>query len=338
MNPKNNYFLITLVGVCCIAIICGCTEQQHKSGTAENPKLFRVAYVYGQTELVHKAAERFAEQVEKESGGSIDVRLFPNGQLGKERETFEGLRLHSIDMMIAGSSILGWYTPEYAVIDTPFLFRDYEHIEKVWQSSIGEEMRQTMKQRSGAEMLELWFRGPRYLTTTSKIVKTPNDLSGFKLRVPEFEIYLKSWQAFGANVTPVPITDLFMALKLGVVEGQENPLATIAGNNLYEVQKYIMRTKHLLGIFIICIDQTFYDRFTETEQAVIFKAMKDATAWHNAELLSAEKEYERQLQDSGAEFIDVDREAFGKLAREKIPPLFEKRWAPDILKRINDTK
>ena len=317
-------------------IIGGCSNDSVSESAAAKPKVFRVAHVYGPNELLHKAVERFAEQVENDSNGNIAVRLYPAGQLGKERETFEGLRLYSIDMMIAGSSIFGWYIPEYTVIDTPFLFRDYDHIRKVWNGEIGDDMRTLMKKRTGAEMLEIWFRGPRYLTTSSKIVRSPADLAGFKLRVPEFEIYVKAWQALGANVTPIPVTDLFMALKLGVVEGQENPLATIYGNNLHEVQRYIMRTEHLLGIFIVCVDQSFRQRFTQQEQWIILKAVEDATDWYNTELLAAEKEYEHLLIQFGTEFIDVDKEAFSSVIRENIPPLFENRWAPDILKQIND--
>ncbi|MDR0335767.1 MAG: TRAP transporter substrate-binding protein [Planctomycetaceae bacterium] len=331
------FLIFFLTGLVCV-LLCFRTHQQNVQEIQEKPKLFRVAHVYGQSELVHKAVEHFAEQVKKKSGGSIVVRLYPNGQLGKEREIFEGLRLHSIDMMISGSSIFGWYTPEYAVVDVPFLFQNYDHIKKVWQSKIGTEMRQIMNERTGAEILDLWFRGPRYLTASSKIIRSPEDLHGFKLRVPEFEIYLKSWQAFGANVTPIPVTDLLMALKFGVVDGQENPLSTIYGNNLHEVQKYIMRTEHLLGIFAVCIDQSFRNRFTDREQMIILNAVKTTTDWHNAELFAAEREYEQKLQEFGIEFIDVNRETFRCLAREKIPQLFKDRWATDILKRINETK
>jgi tripartite ATP-independent transporter DctP family solute receptor len=302
------------------------------------PKILRLAHVYGPTELLHRAAERFAEQVEKESGGTIKVWLFPSGQLGKEREIFEGLRLRSIDMMISGSSILGWYAPEYAVIDAPFLFRDYDHIAQMWQGEVGQEIRDLMRKRTGAEMLALWYRGPRYLTSTAKIIREPNDLPGFKLRVPEFYIYLKSWQVFGANVTPIPITDLFMALKLGVVDGQENPLATIYGNNLHEVQRYIMNTEHLLGILYACVGAHFRVRFTGEEQRIVLDALLEATLWYNAEMFAAEEEYRTKLRDAGVEFIDVDRTAFQELATKKIPSLFEKRYDSDIYRRIVEIK
>ncbi len=325
------------IGRVCAILFCVVSVFVFGCGRQENsPKVLRLAYVYGNSELLHKAAECFEKAVEKESGGTIDVRLYPNGQLGKERETFEGLRLRSIDMMIAGSSILGWCTPEYAVVDTPFLFRDYNHLEKTWKGDVGDDMRHAMRERTGADMLELWFRGPRYLTTTSRIVKSPDDLPGLKLRVPEFEIYLKSWQAFGANVTPVPLTDLFMALKLGVVEGQENPLATIYSNNLQEVQKYVMRTEHLLGILVICVDKSFEKKFTESERKIILKTLRETTEWHNAEVVATEAEYEKRLREAGVEFVEVDRDAFQRLAREKIPPMFEDRWAPNILNRITE--
>ena len=183
--------------------------------------------------------------------------------MGDDRETVEGLKLRSIDMTVMGCAFIGWYAPEYGMTEAPFVWRDYQHIDRVWRGEIGEELRQTLRERAGLEMLHLWYRGPRYLTTTSKKIHSPEDLRGLKLRVPELEVYIKSWQTFGANTTPLPFTDMFMALKLGVVEGQENPLATIYGNNLHEVQKYIMETHHLIGFYVFCTGPHFDERFTE---------------------------------------------------------------------------
>ena len=320
---------IMLAGVI-MTSLAGCAEKRDE-------KIIRMAYVSGPTVLLHKAAEQFAERVAERSEGRLRVKLYPGGQLGDDRETVEGLKLRSIDMTVMGCALIGWYAPEYGLVEAPFVWRDYEHIDRVWRGEIGDDLRDTMRERAGVEMLHLWYRGPRYLTTTSKKIHTPEDLRGLKLRVPELEVYLKSWQTFGANTTPLPFTDMFMALKLGVVEGQENPLATIYGNNLHEVQKYIMETKHLIGFYVFCTGPYLDERFTAEEQKIILDAARDATEWHNQEVERAEAEYREKLSEAGVEFVPVDREAFLSLAKEKIPAQFEETWKPGLYRRILET-
>jgi tripartite ATP-independent transporter DctP family solute receptor len=294
--------------------------------------------VPGPSELLHQAAQRFAEQVKAESGGKLEVRLYPSGQLGNERELVEGLKLGSVDMIVTGLAIIGWYAPEYGAFEAPFLWRDYAHVELVWNGDIGTEVRRVMQKRAGAQLMQPWFRGPRYLTTTSRKVLTLDDLKGLKLRVPELEIYMKSWQAFGANVTPIPFTDIFMALKLGVVEGQENPLATIYANHLQEVQKYIMETRHLISFYIPAFGPSLEKRFTVEERALLRRALDSATAWQNQEVERAESEYRQKLEAEGAEFVAIDPEPFRALACERIPQQFEKVWKPGLYKRISESR
>lgn len=300
--------------------------------------IFRIAYVSGPTELLHDAAQNMAQRIEEASNGQIDVRLYPSGQLGNDRELVETLRLGGVDMVITGLALVGWYTPEYSMAEAPFLWRDYEHIDLVWQGSIGREIRDTMRERTDLVLRDPWFRGPRYLTTTSKIIKHPDDLVGLKLRVPELEVYIKSWQTFGANVTPLPFTDMFMALKLGVVEGQENPLATIYGNNLHEVQRYVMETKHLIGFYVPATGPYFERRYSETEQQLILNALDAATRYHNDEVANSESDYREKLKAAGVQFIEIDSEPFRELARQQIPPQFAETWKPGLYETISKTE
>lgn len=308
-----------------------------KSPRQNDAKILRIGYVSGPQELLHSAAVRFAEQVERDSGGTIKTKIYPNGQLGTELVQIEGLQLNCIDVTISGTAIIGWTIPQYGVVDAPFLWRDYEHLETVWDGPIGEGLREAMKSKNGVEVWDIWPRGQRYLTSTSRRITCPRDLHGFKLRVPDFEIYIKSWTVFGANTTPLPFTDMFMGLKLGVVDGQENPLAVIYGNNLYEVQKYIMETEHLIGFYLFCMGPHVRERFSPEEITLMREALAETTWWYNREVADSEKEYRKLLEDFGNEFVLVDREAFRKLAIEKIPPLFESHWVPGIYQRISET-
>ncbi len=300
------------------------------------PKVVRIAYNPGPSELLHRAAERLAKQVAERSGGRLQVRLYPSGQLGNERELSEGLRLGCVDIIVTGQAVVGWYAPEFGALEAPFVFRDAAHIGRVWDSPIGDELRATMRARAGIRLLRPWLRGPRYLTTTSRKVSAPEDLKGLKLRVPELEVYIRAWQTFGANTTPIPFTDMFMALKLGVVDGQENPLATIHANHLDEVQRYIMETRHLIGFYLPSVGDHLERRFSPEERALLLQALEEATVWHNAEVERAEAEYRRDLERAGVEFVPLDTAPFRRLARDRLPGQFEGVWKPGLYAAVSE--
>ena len=300
-------------------------------------KEFYLAYSMSQGGTPHAAAEKFAELVEERSEGKIKVKLYPNRILGHERLLMEGLNLRSVDMVIPGPAIIGWYTPEYGVFEAPFIFRDYDHMDKVLNGEIGEEIKTAMYNRRKLHILSFFYRGPRYLTTTDKIIKTPDDLRGLKLRVPELSIYIKSWKVFGANPTPLAFSDVFMGLKQGVIDGQENPLEVIYSSHLHEIQKYAMKTEHLLSCYFVCVGDYFYKKFDEAEQKILQEAIVEASHYQNDLMIQYEAHYISELIKAGVEFVDVDKESFEKLALEKLPNIFPNDWAT-IYQRIRDVE
>lgn len=331
LNCLSTSFLCA-VATLTLCFSCGCGRR------GNSPKVIRLAYTAGPSELLHRASVRFAEQVRAESGGHLQVRLYPGGQLGNERELMEGLRLGSADMIVTGLAVFGWYAPEYGVFEVPFLWRDYAHLERVWNGPVGNELRSVMCERARVRLQQPWYRGPRYLTTTSRRVLSPEDLKGMKLRVPELEVYIKAWQTFGANVTPIPFTDMFMALKLGVVDGQENPLATVFASNLHEVQKYAMETRHLISFYTPAFGPFLERRLDAGEIALLERVLADATRWHNDEVERAEADYRQKLEAAGMTFVPLDTEPFRRLAAERLPPQFNGVWKPGLIDRITESR
>lgn len=316
-----------------VLLAAGCGHKA-RDGSPDQVKILRIAYTMGTSELIHESARKMGELVEQKSSGAIQVRLYPAGQLGNDQGVIEALKLRAVDAAITGGAPIGWYAPEYGVLEAPFIWRDYGHAQRVWDGPLGKEIKQTIFERAKVSMHDIWFRGPRYLTTTKRKITHPDDLKGLKLRVPELEVYMKSWRAFGANTTPLPFSDMFMALKLGVAEGQENPLATIYGNNLHEVQKYIMETRHLIGFFIFFTGDSWENRFTPEERALLTEARREANRWHNQRLEESEQEFRRKLIEAGVEFVEVDRDAFREIARSRIPEQFEGIWKSGIYEEI----
>jgi len=315
-----------------LLVISGCSHKNNY------PKIIRVAYVMAPGGASHKGAEKFAEIVNERSKGQMKVKLYPNGVMGNDRILVEGLQLRTIDMIITGTALVGWYIPEYGVLEAPFVFRDYDHLDRVMGGEIGNEIINALYERRKIRVISYLHRGPRYLTTTNTKVQNLADLQGLKLRVPELPTYIKSWEAFGANPTPLAYTDMFMALKQGVVDGQENPLEVIYTSHLYETQKYIMETKHLLGFYMVAVGEYFSDKFTAAEQDIITQAVKEATKFNNEIVQEYELDYKRKLEEHGVQFIPVDFEEFENIAREKLPNVFREDWAENIYDRISRTE
>lgn len=334
---KITVFLQAFLSALGAMFMAGCSPEEGEA-SREDPKILRIAYTMGTSELIHESGQRMQELVKQKSDGRIEVRLYPASQLGNDQQVIEGLKLRSIDAAITGLAPVGWYTPEYGVLEAPFVWRDYGHAQRVWDGPLGREIKDAMFDKAKVRMHDIWFRGPRYLTTTERKIHQPGDLNGLKLRVPELKVYMKSWRAFGANTTPLPFNDMFMALKLGVAEGQENPLATIYGNNLHEVQKYIMETRHLIGFFIFFTGESWEKRFTPEERALLTEARREANHWHNQRLEESEEEFRRKLVKAGVEFVEVDRDAFREIAQSRIPPLFDGIWKPGIYKEIANSE
>ena len=323
---------LTILSLLCLGLfINSCSSDKEF-------KELSLAYVMSPGGTSHEAAMKFSEIISEKSKGKIKVRLYPNGILGNDRTLLEGLRLRSIDIIFTGPSIIGWNAPEYGVIEAPFVFRDYEHMEKVMRGSIGKDIEDIMYKKRKVHFLSFLHRGQRYLTTTNRIVKVPEDLSGLKLRVPELPTYIKSWKIFGANPTPLAYSDIFMALKQGVVDGQENPLEVVYTSHLYEIQNYVMKTEHLISFYLMCIGDYFYTKFSQQEQELIVDAVNEITVYHNELVKQFESKYIAELEASGVQFIDIDKSSFEELAIQKLPNMFKDIWKPNIYQRIRDIK
>jgi tripartite ATP-independent transporter DctP family solute receptor len=301
------------------------------------PRELRLAYVMAPGGAAHEAAERFAAEVRDATGGSVEVRLFPGGQLGTDRELAESLMIGSVDLVVGGAAPIGWYLPEYGALEAPFAFRDYGHMDRVLSGPLGNEVAAAFEERKGIRILAFWHRGPRYLTTTSRRVERPEDLAGLKLRVPELPTYIEAWRILGASPTPITYSEIFMALKQGIVEGQENPLEVIVTGSLDEVQRYAMRTQHLLGFYLFMANAERLDGLPEAARAAVQRAAIDAGRFAGDAMLRHEQRFERELRERGMEFVDVDREAFRRRALDELPRRFEGAWAPGFFARMAET-
>lgn len=330
--PGRYGCLLTLTAAAAVAV-GGCSPADR-----DGPQELKLAYVMAPGGPAHEAAQYFAELVEKKTGGQLRVKSFPSAQLGNDRELSEAVMIGSVDMVVGGTAPIGWYLPEYGAIEAPFTFRSYEHLDRVLKGETGKAIADTYSIKRRTKILGWWHRGPRYLTTTDRKVTTPADLEGLKLRVPELPTYIEAWKILGANPTPVTYSEIFMALKQGIAEGQENPLEVIYTSSFHEVQKYVMETEHLLGVYMFMINEPLFDGLSPEHQKAISEAVEEAGRREHELMLKYDEEFAQNLTEAGMEFVEVDREAFRRKVAKELPKRFADEWAPGFYEAITATE
>jgi tripartite ATP-independent transporter DctP family solute receptor len=286
----------------------------------------------------HLAAVKFAELVSQKTNGKVQVDTFPAAQLGNEKELLEGTMLGAVDMFQVSPGALSLLQKEFGILDCPYLFRDLDHVYKTVRGPIGSELAGKIEKSRGIKLLALdWYYGARHLTTRDKAIMRPEDLKGMLIRAPEQPVYLETVRAMGGTPTPVDFSDLYMALRQGTVDGQENPIPTIYTYKFYEAQKFIMLTGHMIRVITVGINAEKFNGLPEDVQKALREALAEAGEYNNALVQKQEKELISKLQEQGMTVVEPDVEAFRK-ACASVPLKFEKQWGQGLFDRIAAVK
>lgn len=198
---------------------------------------------------------------------------------------------------------------DYANIDaTPYIFSGYDHFINVWSGDLGEEMKEYIGEQGGFKIMGYMYRGARITTATKKMEKL-DDFKGFKLRVPNIEVYIKTWEQIGALPSPISISETFTAIQQGTVEGQENPITECVSNGFYDVCPYFIKTNHVYSVDTFIMDRTYFQSLPEDVQAMVEEAANYASDWRNDVMTESEAAQEEDLKAKGVEFVELSDDA-----------------------------
>ncbi len=222
-------------------------------------------------------ANKFAESIGKLSNGRIKVEVFPNAQLGKDRELLEAIAMGAgtVEFVITAPQGIESWVPEVAVYDLPFLFRDEDHYRKFWDSDISRGMWKKAEEHN-LKYLGSLLIGTAQITNNKRPINTPEDMVGVKFRVMQSKVIIETYKALGAMPVPMAFSELYMALQQGTVDGQENPTTTVRTMKFHEVQKYLSLTSHKLTSNAILVDKKVYDKLPPDLQKAVTDAAKEA--------------------------------------------------------------
>ncbi|GGB94976.1 C4-dicarboxylate ABC transporter substrate-binding protein [Marinobacterium zhoushanense] len=228
-----------------------------------------------QTSKKGAAAKVFKELVEAESGGRIEVNVYPNGQLGGETDLVQSAQDGTLSMAFV-SGAFSKVCPEASVLDTPYLFPSAPIAWEVLDGQFGKDLSEHCLSKTGLRTLAYGETGFRNFTNSKRAIKEPKDLDGLKIRVMTVPLFVEMVKAMGGQPTPIAWPEVPSALSTGVVDGQENPVSVIAGNKFYEIQKYITLDGHVYGTDFFVINDDLYQGLPQTDREIVARAAKVA--------------------------------------------------------------
>lgn len=254
------------------------------------------------------AALEFERLVEEKSNGEIDIQILGQESVGSDTEMMVSVASGSLDMTINSQGPFASYVPEAALIGLPFLFESSEHAYQVIDGELEDELRDKAAEK-GFHVLGLWDNGMRDITNSKHPINTPADVAGLKLRTPDDTMTIAIFRALGANPTPLAFGELYLGLRQGAVDGQENPLVNIKSARLQEVQSHLAITGHQYQMNPFLMSSQRWERLEPETQQIIAEAAEQARDFQRAEM-------DRQTAEIAAEFetemqvTHPDREAF----------------------------
>ena len=281
-----------------------------------------------------QASQKFADLVEERTGGRYEVRVFPQGQLGNERELEEGLQIGNLDFTFGGPGVLTNFDPLIGIFDMPFMFESYEHGNAVMDGPIGREVFDSLRDNAGIRVLASGAQGFRYVLTRDRPVASIEDIRGLKIRVPEAETFLETFRLIGANPVPIPWGETYTAVQTGVADGLEGVPEALRNFKMYEVAKHAARTGHILATLQLLVSERTYQALPDDVKAIVDEAAREA--WH-AQRDAAQVDNaaaEEELGGHGVTFTDIDIAPFQEAVRPFWDQWSEKTGAGDLVEAV----
>lgn len=290
-----------LIGLCAL-FLQGC-------GTEEKQQVLRVGHTLDSSHVVHKSLEYMSERLSHYSNGEMALKLYPNGQLGSEREMVELLQIGSLAMTKVSAAAMEGFVADMQVFSLPYIFRSRDHRWNVLQGEVGNDILASIEQ---AHLTGLGFfdAGSRSFYTCSEMVQSPAQVVGKKIRVMNSQTAVKMIDAFGGAATPISWGELYAALQQGVVDGAENNPPSYYSSRHYEICKNYSLNEHTSVPDIIIASKYLFESLNSQQQTWLTQAMNDATEFQKSQWLAAENHALSEMQKQGVTVIYPDKTPF----------------------------
>ena len=298
-------------------------------------KMMYLGHTLPQTHPVHKGIVSFKKALEKKSNGTLKVKIFPDAQLGSEREVLELLQIGSVAATKVSAATLSNFVPEYHILGIPYLFRDKQHQFDVLEGDIGKSIL--------AKGSKFWLRGlcyydagSRSFYTSKKAIRTPEDLKGLKIRVMNNQMAINMVNSMGGSATPLAYGELYTAIQQGVVDGAENNPPSFVSSNHYEISKYYTLDQHSSVPDVLLIGTKFWEKLSDQEKIWVQEAADESAQAQKKFWSDSVEESMKIAKKAGVEIIMPEKSLFAEKSKSVLEE-FVKEF-PEMKNLINQIK
>lgn len=263
---------------------------------------------------MNQRAKEMADAIKAETNGRVEIQIFPSNQLGSDTDMLSQLRSGGIEFFTLSGLILSTLVPVASINGIGFAFPDYPSVWKAMDGDLGQYVRNQIAKANLVAMEKIWDNGFRQTTSSTKPIQGPEDLKGFKIRVPVSPLWTSMYKAFDSAPASINFSEVYTALQTKVVDGQENPLAIIATAKLYEVQKYCSLTNHMWDGFWFLANRRAWERLPENLRTVVAKHVNAAGMKEREDVAQLNAGLQKELTEKGMVINQPKAEAF----REKL--------------------
>lgn len=333
MKKKSILFMTLLLIMVLIVAMAQCQAA---------PKYTRVklkiAHIYSVDHSANQACLKLAELLKAKTNGAVNLEVYPNSQLGSEKDVFDMVVAGSMDMITTGCGLMAKRYAPAGIIDTGFIAKDRDHLMRILKSKAFKEISDGALKATGVRIIGSYYFGTRHVTC-NKMIKTPADMKNLKLRVPENPTVMAAIKAMGAIPTPIALSEVYLALSQGVVDGQENPVAMIASQKFYEVQKYLILTNHLVQPNFFFISEKTWSKLSPATRKVFAQCAEEASEYGTKLAFEEEDKCFNLLKQKGMTIVAVDKDLFAESAGKTLHADLAKRLGSDqLIKKIKAVK
>lgn len=280
------------------------------------------------------------EHLDKNAPGQFDVQINLNASLFKQGAEPAAMARGNLELASISAFDIAKLVPEFSIFTAGYVLRDPQHQQKVFNGPIGEEMFKAVSQKMDITVLAPIYYGTRQLNLReARNVRTPADLKGVKLRMPGTKEWLFLGEALGATATPLAFGEVYLGLKTGTIDGQDNPLPTVRAAKFYEVTKQLVLTNHLVDSLFIAVSNKAWNALTPAQQKNLKAAAQAAAQFNNENRLKEEAQIVDFFRQQGLQVTTPDQEAFRKAVQAAYAQSeYAKVWPKGLLERINSTR
>lgn len=289
---------------------------------AQNKTVIKIGWTTsdGAQDPYAMGARAFKTAVERDSNGSLEVQLYPNRQLGDERQLLEGMRFGTVDGGVITNAVIAQIEPAFSVNDLPFLFSNEDQAHKAFDGAVGVELSKRLLSK-GIVMLGYMEGGFRNMINNKRPVTSPGDVQGVKYRVMQNPVFIDMFTSLGGSAIPMAWGETFTAVQQGTIDGLEIPLAVIDANKYYEVTKYLSLTNHTYSMIGLTMSKRSLDKLTPEQRKTIMSAAKSSTAVQRTAAVADAKKTLSALEKNGMKINAIaDVAAF----RKSVAPVYDK--------------